>query len=143
MMPAFRRRPRKGGAVMWALVVLTFVSAMSLAALGQFGTARRLLDTYAHRTQAAWLARSGVELAAARLLAEPDGYTGETVKPVPGSEVRIAVEKDPAEPDVYRVQCEARFPSDSRLAVRQLIRRTLKRVSDPKGTRIEFVQAPD
>jgi hypothetical protein len=136
------RRRRRGTAAIWVLVVLAFVSTMSLTAVGRFGNARRALDAYTHRAQAEWLARSGVELAAARLLADPDGYSGETVKPLPRSEVRIVVRKDPAERNVYRVECEARYPTDVTRVVVRVVNRSLKRVDGPKGTRIEFVPLP-
>jgi hypothetical protein len=141
MIRASRRR-RPGSAAIWVLVVLAFVSTMSLTAVGRFGNARHALDAYTHRTQAEWLARSGVELAAARLLAGPDGYAGETVKPLPRSEVRIVVRKDLTERDVYRVECEARYPTDVTGVVVRSVSRSLKRVDGPKGARIELVQLP-
>jgi len=133
---------RQGSAAIFVLVVIAFVSIMSLTAVGRFGNARHTLDDYTHRAQTDWLARSGVELAAARLLADPDGYTGETVKPLPRSEVRLVVRKDSSDPDVYRIECEARFPIDATRVVVRLAHRSLKRVDGPKGARIEFVPAP-
>ena len=134
-------RRRAESAAIWVLVVLAFVSTMSLTAVGRFGSARRALDAYTNRAQAEWLARSGVEVAAARLLADPNGYSGETIKPLPRSEVRIVVRKDSTEQDVYRVQCEARYPTDARVVVRS-VTRALKRVDGPKGVRIEPVSIP-
>jgi hypothetical protein len=95
---------------MWALVVFTVLGAMAAIAASQCSAIRRQLENRRNKYQAIWLARSGVELAAARLLAGADGYTGETVEPIPDSEVRITVEKDPARPDGYRITSEARYP---------------------------------
>jgi hypothetical protein len=64
------------------------------------------------------------------------------MKPLPRSEVRIVVRKDPAERNVYRVECKARYPTDVTRVVVRVVNRSLKRVDGPKGTRIEFVPLP-
>src|SRR5215212_5186987 len=97
---------RSGAAIMWALVVLAVLAVTTATAAWQFGAARRGLAWRHDRLQAEWLARSGCELAAARLLAGPADYTGETVEPIPDAKVVIVVEKD-AKPDTFRVRCEA------------------------------------
>ena len=130
---------RLGVAAVWALVVVAVVSALSMAAVAQFASARRQADQNHHRLQAEWLARAGYELAVARLLAEPTGYTGETVTPVPGGEVKIAVREDPEKKGAYRVECEARFPVDGRGLVVSRLDRVVRRTESPKGIRIERV----
>src|SRR3712207_7958798 len=55
--------------------------------------------------------------------------SGETVSPVPRSEVRVVVEKDPGRPDVYRVRCEARYGVGDRETAARAVVRTLKRVN--------------
>src|SRR5262245_1113787 len=127
MIVALHHQRRRGAAAVMSIVVLTVVSILSLTAISRFATARRTMDDYAHRTQADWLAQSGLELATARLLADPNGYIGETVKPLPHSEVRIVVRKDSAEKDMYRIECDARYPSDSRGTVVRSVSRILKR----------------
>src|SRR5205823_10754718 len=106
-----RRRPRSGIAVLWALVVLSVLGVMGASVAWHFVAVRRTLAGRQHRIQALWLARSGAELAAARLLADPDGYTGEAVEPIPDGQVRITVAKDPARPNGYRIRCEAHYPA--------------------------------
>src|SRR5439155_4435299 len=59
-----------------------------------------------NRVQALWLARSGGELAAARLLTDPDGYVGEVVELIPEGHVRIVVQPDPGRPDTFHIRCE-------------------------------------
>jgi hypothetical protein len=128
---------RPGAASIWALVVLAVVSAMSVAAVGQFAAARRQVDAHGHQIQADWLARAGYELAVARVLADPTGYTGETVTPIPAGEVKIVVRKDPDVKDVYRIESQARYPAGERGAVVQTVRRSFKRIDGPQGVRIE------
>src|SRR5205823_6183126 len=103
------RRP--GAALLWALVVLSVLGVTSAVAVREFGLARRQLAMRDQRLQAEWLARSGAELAAARLL-EDESYTGETVEPIPNGPVRIAVETDAAKPGSYRILCEVHYPAD-------------------------------
>lgn len=82
---------RRGVAAVWMLVVLAVLSAALAATAWQHVASRQLLDRRHHQLQAAWLARAGVELAAARLLADPDAYAGEAIAVIPASQVRITV----------------------------------------------------
>ena len=132
------RRPRSGLALLWALIVLTVLGATTAAACWQFAAARRALEARQNRLQALWLARSGVEIAAARLLTDPDGYTGELVEPIPEAQVRITVQKDPDRPDTYQIRCEARYPASGSGSVERLVTRTATRRTDPSGPRIEL-----
>jgi hypothetical protein len=136
---AGRRPPRSGIAAFWALVVLSVLAVTSAAAAWQFAAVRRTLEGRQHRLQAIWLARSGAELAAARLLADPDGYTGETVEPIPESRVQITVQKDPARPETYRVRCEARYPVDGPGTVEHAVTRTVTRRTEGAKTRVEML----
>jgi type II secretory pathway component PulK len=133
-----RGRPRSGIAVIWALVVLTLLGVTTAAATWQIAATRRALDGRQNRLQAVWLARSGVELAVARLLADPDGYTGEVVAPVPESEVRITVQKDPARTDTYQIRSEARYPTSGPGSIGQLLTRTATRRTDGPRVRVEL-----
>ena len=114
---------RRGMAAVWALMVVSVVSALTVAAAARMMAARRHVDAHRNRAQAEWLARAGCELAVGRLLTAPDGYTGETVAPVADSEVKIVVRPDPAAKGVYRIECEARFPTTGPLVVSRLDRR--------------------
>ena len=134
-----RKSPRSGVTVMWVLIILTVVAATSAAAAWQFSTGRRTLERRQNRVQAIWLARSGGEVAAARLLAEPEAYTGETLSPIAESRVRITVEKDAARPNTYKIRCEARNPEEGPGAVGVALSWTATRQQSPPAVRLEVV----
>jgi type II secretory pathway component PulK len=92
-------------AIMIALAVLASLSVILSMTAVQIVAQRRTLNQRHHQLQAEWLARAGVELAAARLLEKPAAFTEEQRDLVPESKVRIAVEKTGE--DVYRVTAEA------------------------------------
>jgi hypothetical protein len=136
-----RARPRRGAALMIAVVTLAVVAVLTTAVVAQLVAGRRLLDRRPHRLQAEWLARAGVELAVARLLADPADYRGETVEPVPGSDVRIKVRPDPAAPDLFRVTSEARYPEEGPGAVRRSVTCTLRRTR--RGNEVGVERVPE
>jgi type II secretory pathway pseudopilin PulG len=133
------RRPRSGIAILWALVVLSVLGVMSASVAWHFVAVRRTLEGRQNRIQALWLARSGAELAAARLLADPDGYAGEVVEPIPEGQVRITVEKDPDRPNTYRIRCEAHYPAGDLRPVGLTLTWSATRQTDPAGVRLELV----
>jgi len=138
--PNGNRTRRCGVALLWAVVILAVLGVMMATAAWQFAAARRGLAARHNRLQAQWLARSGCELAAARLLADPADYAGEVVEPVPDGQVRITVEKDKA--DTFRVRCEARYPVGDNAAAMLTVRRTATRRGDGDNARIELA-VPD
>ncbi|MCI0456302.1 MAG: hypothetical protein L0Z62_04920 [Gemmataceae bacterium] len=91
--PSSRGR-RRAVATLWLLVVLALLTAVLGTTTWQHLTARRVLDQRHKQLQAAWLARAGVELAAARLLSNPADYTGESVALLPGAQVRLTVQSE-------------------------------------------------
>lgn len=140
--PAFNQRSRRTGiAVLWALVVLSVLSATSATAAWQFTTARRRLEARQYRMQVQWLARAGAEVAAARLLADPADYAGEALELLPDSQVRISVTKDAARPDAYRIECEARYPVSGPGASTHYLTRSATRKTEGTKVRIELVDA--
>ena len=134
--PPFRR----GSALLMAVVALTVVAAVTAAVTWQCLAARHLLDRRQNELQAGSLARAGVELAAARLLTDPAGYQGETVEPVPGSEVRIEVRAESGKTDVFRVTGTAHFPRDGRGTAGRSVTRTFRRTSRGDQVRLEAVK---
>jgi type II secretory pathway pseudopilin PulG len=134
---------RAGVAVLWALIVLGVLALTSAAAAWQFVAARRVLERRQHKVQALWLARSGGELAAARLLADPTGYAGEEVEPVPEGRVKITVQKDAAKPEAYRVRCEAQYPATGPGSIGATLTWTATRRTAPDGVRLELVEPGD
>ena len=133
-----RSSARSGIAAFWALVVIAVVSAAAMAATLQFANLRKQVDADRNRTQAQWLARSGVEVAADHLLANPEGYTGETVSLFPGGDIKITVRKNMKKDDVYRVESEGRFHDGSKV-IAITDRRLLKVQKNDQGTRVEVV----
>ena len=86
-----------------------------------------MLDHRGYQLQADYLARSGVERAAARLLANPDGYAGESLQLIPLSSVQIEVQQESNSPGVYRVTSEARYPTDAADYVTSAVTRKFRR----------------
>jgi Tfp pilus assembly protein PilX len=110
---------RRRGAVL-ALVLVCLMVAMallvSIAKLAAGG--RRMVQAEAQQVQAAWLAESGLQRAAAQLAADPD-YQGETwslpAELLPGTRpaaVKIEVQPVPAQPDQRLVRVQADYPDD-------------------------------
>lgn len=138
--PSAGPRPaRPGSALLVAVVSLAVVAALAAAVAWQCMAGRRLLDRRQSELQAEWLARAGVELAADRLLADPAGYTGESVELLPGTRVRIEVRTDPAANDVFRVTSEARTAGGGTETVLRSAGRTFRRTERDKAVRLEVV----
>ena len=139
MMALHRPFPaRPGIAAIWTLVVIAVVSAAAMTATVQFANIRKQVDLDRNRAQALWLARSGFELAADRLMANPDGYTGETVSPIPAAEIKIVVRKDTKREGVYQIESEGRLLGGMKI-VKQTDRRSLKLQKTDKGFKVEVV----
>ncbi len=134
-----RRPARRGIAAAWALVVLAVLTVVIGVITWQSVTGFRRADHRQAQLQALWLARSGVELAAARLLDNLTGYTGETLALIPRSQVRIEVKTDPNQENTFLVTCEARYPTDERDSVLRSQSRRLRRVVEKDRVRLEVV----
>jgi len=150
------QRSRRGAGAIWVLAVLAIVSGFSAVAVIRTASTRKQLELNRNRLQANWLARSGYEIAVDRILANPDGYAGETVQLIPGGEVKIIVQKgfgkkpddkkdekkkddtkkDVDDAGIFRVECEGRYPTGPQVVVISS-RRVLKRTAGPQGGRIE------
>jgi len=121
---------------LWAVVVLTIVGTMSGILTVQGLIQRRITEQRQQQLQALWLARSGLELAAQRLLTNPAGYEGETVELIPRSQVRITVVAIKDQPGKYRVTSEARYPTDIKNGVLLTQQRTYQRSGEKDQARI-------
>jgi hypothetical protein len=128
---------RRGVALLWALIVVTVLTVMLALITTEFLAARRVADRRHNQVQSAWLARAGVELAAARLLDNPTGYSGESVTLLPESEIRIDVRAGPEAPDTFVVTSEARYPKTGSEMVLRSITRRLRRVQEKDRVHIE------
>src|SRR5262249_53708935 len=115
---------RNGVALLGALVTLAVLSLLSAAIGWQILASRRILEHRHWELQASWLARAGVERAAAQLLTDPGGYDGEVEEIIPLSNVRIEMRPMPDLPGIYEVTSESHYPTDSvDLVVRTATRR--------------------
>lgn len=108
--------PRRGLALVPALVCVVLVGLLCAAVLRLAHAQRGVAAAEGRRMQAEWLAESGLARASARLAADP-GYKGETWELSPaalGSDeagvVRIAVEPVESDKARRRVRVVAEYP---------------------------------
>jgi hypothetical protein len=118
-------------------VTLTILSLLISAIGWQIAAHRRAVDHRQYALQATWLARAGVEHAAAKLLQGADGYHGETLALLPLSVVRIEVSS--TDQDVFQISCDARYPTEVGDPVRRSITRQFRRAVDGEQVRLEPV----
>jgi hypothetical protein len=123
---------RRGVATIWAITVFAVVTTLTAVLTKQLLTDRQNIERRRQMAQTTWLARAGVELAAEHLLRDPDGYKGETIEPVPRSQLRIEVRTE--KPDILLVTSEAHFPTDDRAAVKTMTHRFRRTVDKGKAT---------
>jgi hypothetical protein len=131
------RAHRRGVATVWMLIVLAVLSALLTAITWQHLSGRRTLDQRQKQLQAVWLARAGVELAAARLLSNPAEYKAESLSLFPGSEVRLTVRTEPNMPNTFVVTSEAHYRTDEPQPVTRVLTRQFRRVVDKERVRLE------
>jgi hypothetical protein len=121
--------PRKGVALVMALVVMAALAVVLSVVTLQIVSQRQLVRQRQRQLQAEWLARAGVELAAARLLEKPAGFVEETAELLPDTKVRIVVEK--LDQDSYTVSVEAEVgPAEDAVVVRTASARFRRTDSD-------------
>lgn len=116
-------QPRRGFALVVLLVVLALMSVLMVMQSMQLLLNRRMLQRREHQLQATWLARSGVEVAAARL-ARDGQYTGETLDIIPDASLVVKVTQ---EKGAYDVSSEARYPTEGAHTVTCSLNRILHR----------------
>jgi type II secretory pathway pseudopilin PulG len=133
---------RSGVAAIWTMLVIAIVSVMMVATIARFTSARQRVEAYRNSAQSDWLARSGYEIAVAKVLADPEGYKGETISPITNGEVKITVRRDPENKEVYRVTSESSYPSGTKRAVKRILQRSFKRIVGLNGDRIEHFLVP-
>jgi type II secretory pathway pseudopilin PulG len=96
---------RTGVALITALVVMAVLAIVLTVVTVQIVAQRNLLRQRERQLQADWLARAGVERAAARLLDSPKDFSEEKHDLAPAGKVTIDVKK--SADDVYAVSAEA------------------------------------
>ncbi|HWY85229.1 MAG TPA: cell division protein FtsL [Gemmataceae bacterium] len=108
---------RQGIALVMALVVMAILAIILTVVTRQIVSQRHTVHQRHRQLQTEWLARAGVELAAARLLDNPADFVQENHDLLPDATVRIVVEK--AGQGLYTVTVEAELgPQDEALMVR-------------------------
>jgi type II secretory pathway component PulK len=96
---------RKGIALLMALVAMALVTIVMTVLVAQIVAQRRLVQQRQRQLQAEWLARAGVELAAARLIETPTAFTDDKQELLPDTKLKITVAKSAG--DVFTVAVEA------------------------------------
>jgi len=130
---------RRGVALIWALVVMTLLTVLIGTLIAQIRASRRLLDRRQNQLQVEWLARAGMELAAARLLSKPGGYKEESVELTEHAQVRIEVKGEKDSSDTYQVTSQARFPTNSPETVELALARRFRRKIEKDRVRLEVI----
>src|SRR5581483_10107367 len=100
---------RAGFGLMVLVIVLAVVAILIGSITAQLMLSRTLLERRENQLQSQWLARAGLEVAAAKLLAGAGDYRGEKLALIPAGTVRIEVRRDQ---DTYRVTSEASYPAE-------------------------------
>ncbi len=97
---------RKGVALIMALVAMALVTIVMTTLVAQIVAQRRLVQQRQRGLQAEWLARAGVELAAARLLDAPTAFSDDKQELLPDTKLKIVVEKSGADSFVVAVEAQ-------------------------------------
>jgi hypothetical protein len=137
MIQSIANKSRRGVALVMALVLIAVLSLILGVVTLQVVSERKLIHDRQRHLQAAWLARSGVELAAARLLKSPDGFKAIEEKLLADAKVAITVEK--TDKGLYTVSVEAEVgPEEEKLSTSTANVR-LRRIENEGRMRIQIV----
>jgi hypothetical protein len=97
---------RPAMAIIVVLVAMAVLTVILTVVTMQIVAQRRVVSQRHRQLQADWLARAGIEHAAARLLASPADYKDDKQELLPDTKLSITVEK--AAGEVYAVTADAR-----------------------------------
>jgi Tfp pilus assembly protein PilX len=106
---------RTGVALVIALVLMATLAVIMAVLAMQLFSQRQMARQRHNQLQAEWLARAGVEVAAARILEKPASFTEEQTDLAPDSKVRIVVEK--TGDNIYQVTTEAEVGTEEKPVV--------------------------
>ena len=132
---------RQGAALMGVVVTIAVLTVLLAAITWQNVANRKLVQRRHHQLQSAWLARSGVESAVARL-AKDAAYKGEDSKPMESAKVKITVVPDKGQANVFHITSEARFPDNNTEGVVRSVSRRFRRIVDGDKVRMQPVSQP-
>ena len=126
---------RQGVAIAAAILAMAILTViLAVVTLQIVSRCRQLARNRQRQLQAEWLARAGIESAAARLLDSPAPFTDDKQELLPDTKLRVVVEK--SEPDLYEVTVEAgRSASTCRSSARRapaFVERTRARPFDSR-----------
>jgi hypothetical protein len=119
------------------LVTLTLIATAVGMITSQILANRRMIEHRQQELQAAWLARTGIELACTGILTNPDKYAGEALQPIPNSRVEVSVKRGNA-PNSFEVTSEAHYPTDDRRGASHSITCQIRRVIAGHTTTVEL-----
>lgn len=126
---------RRGAAMIGMIVVLAVLTLFISLITFQIVAHRRYLQHRQYQAQAQWLARAGVEYAAAQLLASAK-LESQTIDLIPLGSVRIDFQR---EKDIVRITSEAKYPSDLLDGVIREVTRSFRRSEADGKVRLEAV----
>ena len=133
-----RKNRRHGIVLLVILAGLAIAGVVIFSVLKSAAAQRELLQTQYRQAQAAWLADSALERAAARLAADP-AYRGETwtvtaaeLTGTAGGRVVIVVEPVAGEPARRRVRAAADYPDSPQFRARHTLDAVVTLPQGPK-----------
>jgi type II secretory pathway component PulK len=132
---------RKGVALITALVVMAVLAIVLTVVTAQIVAQRNLLRQRERQLQADWLARAGVERAAARLLDSPKDFSEDQRELAPAGKVKIDVKK--SADDVYVVSAEAEVGLPDEKAVIRTASARFRRTDSAGVIRLQAVREAD
>jgi type II secretory pathway component PulK len=134
---------RQGAAIIWAIAAMSVTTILTTAITSQILAGRRLAERRQDQLQALWLARSGLEMAIDKLIANPHSYTGEVLTPIPDSQLRIEVKSFKDSKETYQITCIGRCVLEDARSVTRSLTRQVKRVTANGQVRIEVLPESD
>ncbi len=126
---------RTGAALMFSLVTLAILTTLMAVTMRQMTARRKLLALQQAKLQADWLARSGIEYAIARLLAETKPFTTELDTLIAHYHLSVSVQPVSGQPATFRIVSTASFQPEGLTAIRRVERRLVQieqRAAGPK-----------
>jgi type II secretory pathway component PulK len=140
MIYAPKAQRRRGITLVIALALMGTLSVIFAILAVQIVSQHRLLALRQRQMQATWLARSGVELAVARLLEKAGDFVDEKQDLLPDSKVRIEV-KESETKGTYVVTVEVHLGADDEKPVVSSTTRRFRRVQADGTVRVENLGA--
>lgn len=132
---------RSGIAILWVLFVLVLLSAVIGLITKQHLAGRSLQDQRVKRLQAEWLARAGSEVALARLLQIPEGFSNDIGDLLPDSKVHVEIKTAAGSTTDFDVTSEAHFPMSDPHPVIRSLRRQVRREAEKGQIRLTPIDA--